>query len=173
MLLEWESAQNLPTRVPRAYPADAAHGGAGPVARAVAGAAGPGAARTAGTSPKLAQARQEGAAAVQKCRRRPQLLRLLGRRVVHAVCHRVSSWEMFSYGSAPPPQAKKEEGQPGFVPLAERPPASFLPGLIADFSDTLFTIATPTGTGDCRPSDVFPLMILRQCAMGFPAAASR
>jgi len=45
-------------------------------------------------------------------------------------------------------KAKKEEGQPGFVPLAERPPATFLPGLIADFSNTLFTIASPIGNGN-------------------------
>lgn len=44
-------------------------------------------------------------------------------------------------------QAKKEAGSPDFVAPEKRLAATFLPGLIADFSSALHTIASPAKSG--------------------------
>lgn len=45
-------------------------------------------------------------------------------------------------------KAAAEAGDESYVPPEQRAPATFLPGLLDDFSQTLLTIGAPKGTGE-------------------------
>lgn len=67
------------------------------------------------------------------------------------------TWNIHSRGlkhSAVPQQAVKEaklaaeSGDESYVPPEQRSSATFLPGLLDDFSQMLLTIGAPAGTGE-------------------------